>query len=44
MMAFMSILTTYLAGGPAKYVAQMDINGIMLDPQKMVQSLQKPYK
>ena len=44
MIPFMSILATYLAGALAKYVAQMDINGIILDPHKMAQSLQKRYK
>ena len=37
-------LDKIFGGAPAKYVAKMDINGIILDPHKMVQSLQKRYK
>ena len=43
MMPFMSILATYLAGAALEYVAKMDINGIIWDPHKMVQSLQKRF-
>ena len=44
MMAFMFILDKIFGGAPAKYVAKMDTNGIILDPHKMAQSLQKRYK
>ena len=44
MIPFMSILATYLALAPPKILSKMDIHGIILDPHKMAQSLQKRYK
>ena len=41
MMPFMSILDHIFGGARPKYVAKMDINGIILAPHKMAQSLQK---
>ena len=44
MMPFMSILDYIFGGARAKYVAKMDINGIIFAPHKMAQSLQERLK
>ena len=44
MIPFRSILDNIFGGARAKYVAKMDLNGIILTPHKMAQSLQKHYK
>ena len=44
MMQFMFFLGNIFGGARPKYVAKIDINGIILAPHKMAQSLQKRYK